>query len=310
MDSRIENLETTTFFGKRLTRRQIALMQETVELFPNDSRRELARTLCENFNWHTPSGTYREQFCLRVLEELEALGVLTLPERRETGGRRGPPVRTEAGEPGEPVDAPLRDLEPVTLEVAAGGRDLAEWTELVDRYHPRGYRSPIGCHLAYFVVDSSGRRLGCLMFESSGALPARDAWIGWTERERDAGLQRVLRHSRFLVLPWVRVRNLASRSLSLAARRVADDWHRRWGVRPLLAETFVDPQEQEGSCYRAAGWTEIGATASRAPKDVHVLELEPDARAALRGERKGTGRRPARAPESARTAAGMWSAVA
>jgi hypothetical protein len=121
MDPRIENLEATTFFGKRLTRRQIVLMQETVELFPNDSRRELARTLCENFDWHTPSGTYREQFCLRVLEELERLGVLTLPERRETGGRRNAPARTEAGEPGEPINAPLRDLEPVTLEIAAGG---------------------------------------------------------------------------------------------------------------------------------------------------------------------------------------------
>ena len=290
MDPRIENLEATTFFGKRLTRRQIVHMQETVELFPNDSRRELARTLCENFNWHTPSGTYREQFCLRVLEELERLGILTLPERRETGGRRNAPARTEAGEPGEPINAPLRDLEPVTLEIAAGGRELAEWTELVDRYHPRGYRSPIGCHLAYFVLDGSGRRLGCLMFESAGALPVRDAWVGWDRRQRDAGLARVLRHSRFLVFPWVGVRNLASRSLSLAARRVADDWQRRWGVRPLLAETFVDPQEQEGSCYRAAGWTEIGATASRAPKDVYVLELEPDARATLRGERKGTER--------------------
>ena len=310
MDPRIENLETTTFLGKRLTRRQIAVMQETVALFPNDSRRELARTLCENFDWHTPSGSYREQFCLRVLERLESLGILTLPERRATGGRRGPPARTEAGEPGEPVDAPLRDLEPVTLEVAAGGRELGEWTELVDRYHPRGYRSPIGCHLAYFVRDGSGRRLGCLMFENSGSLPVRDAWIGWTERQREAGLQRVLRHSRFLVFPWVHVGNLASRSLSLAARRVADDWHRRWGVRPLLAETFVDPQEQEGSCYRAAGWTEIGATASRAPKDVYVLALEPDARAALCGARKEAERRPARAPESARTVAGMWSAVA
>ncbi len=201
MDPRIENLETTTFFGKRLTRRQIALMKETVELFPNDSRRELARTLCENLSWHTPSGTCREQFCLRVLEELERLGVLSLPERRGTGGRRGAPARTEAGEPGEPIDAPLRDLEPVTLEIAAGGQELAEWTELVDRYHPRGYRSPIGCHLAYFVLDGSGRRLGCLMFESSGALPVRDAWIGWDRRQRDAGLARVLRHSRFLVFP-------------------------------------------------------------------------------------------------------------
>ena len=156
MDPRIEALESTTFYGKRLTRKQIALMQETVALFPKDSRRELARTLCENFNWHTPSGTFREQFCLRVLEALEDLGILTLPARRDRGGRRGPPVRTVASDPGAPISEPLRDLEPITLEIAAGGQDLAEWTEIVDRYHLRGNKAPIGCHLAYFVVDAKG----------------------------------------------------------------------------------------------------------------------------------------------------------
>ena len=91
---RIEALESTTFYGKRLMRKLIALMQETVALFPKDGRRELVRTLCENFNWHTPSGTFREQFCLRVLEALEDLGILALPARRDRGGRRSPPVRT------------------------------------------------------------------------------------------------------------------------------------------------------------------------------------------------------------------------
>ena len=94
MDPCIEALESTTFYGKRLTRKLIALMQETVALFTKDSRRELVRTLCENFNWHTPSGTFGEQFCLRVLEALEDLGILTLPARCDRGGRRGPPVRT------------------------------------------------------------------------------------------------------------------------------------------------------------------------------------------------------------------------
>ena len=94
LDLRIEALESTTFYGKRLTRKLIALMQETVALFPKDSRRELVRTLRENFNWHTPSGTFREQFCLLVLEALEDLGILTLPAHRDRGGRRGPPVRT------------------------------------------------------------------------------------------------------------------------------------------------------------------------------------------------------------------------
>ena len=94
MDPRIEALESTTFYGNRLTRKQIALMQETVALFPKDDRRSLVCTLCENFNWHTPSGTFREQFCLRVLEALEDLGILTLPAHRDRGGRRGPPVHT------------------------------------------------------------------------------------------------------------------------------------------------------------------------------------------------------------------------
>ena len=72
MDPRIGKLKTTTFRRHRLTRRQTALMQETVELFPNGSRRELARTLCENFGWTAPSGRCCEQPVLRILERLES----------------------------------------------------------------------------------------------------------------------------------------------------------------------------------------------------------------------------------------------
>ena len=132
------------------------------------------------------------------------------------------------------------------------------------------------------------------MFESARALPARDAWIGWTDRERDAGLLRVVLNSRFLALSWVTVSNLGSRSLSLAARRVAEDWHRRWGVRSLLAEKFIDPREHDGGCYRASEWTRIGATALRASKDVYMLELAPDARAVLRWGAKSDEKRGAR----------------
>ena len=167
MDPRIEGLKSTTFFGKRLTRRQIALIQETVQLLPKNSRRELARTICEHLSWRLPGGGYREQ---------------------------------------------------LALEPAFGKAAAAEWTELVDRHHYLGYASPIGQYMRCFVVDASGRRLGCLMFEASGALACRDAWIGWTAKQRDAGLSLVARNSRFLVFPWVEVKNLASRSLALAAR--------------------------------------------------------------------------------------------
>ncbi len=97
------------------------------------------------------------------------------------------------------------------------------------------------------------------------------------------------RNSRFLVFPWVRVKNLASRSLALAARRLADDWEERWGARPVLAETFVDPEKFEASCYRAENWEMIGRSSgsgSKTPKDVYALPLAPGWRAILKGERK------------------------
>ena len=167
-----------------------------------------------------------------MLEQLEALGILELPAKRNPGSVRKRPAHTARSDPGPAIDCDLRDLEPLALEPAFGKAAAAEWTELVDRHHYLGYASPIGQYMRCFVVDASGRRLGCLMFEASGALACRDAWIGWTAKQRDAGLSLVARNSRFLVFPWVEVKNLASRSLALAARRLADDWEGRWGYRP------------------------------------------------------------------------------
>lgn len=296
----------------RLRRGQIELIRETVALFPKNSRRELSRTICENLNWHTTSGSYREQFCLRVLERFEELGLVSLPETRQVGGGRLRPVeRTPASDPGPPVDCPLSELEPVTLELVSGTAAMAEWREVVDRYHPRGYRSPVGRHCGYWITGKGGVRLGCLMFEASAALACRDGWIGWTQRQRDARLGLVLRNSRFLVLPWVRVRNLASRALSLAARRVASDWQDRWGETPVLAETFVDTAENDGASYRAANWQSVGQSGTG--KEVLVLELEPEARTVLREGRPKAERRtgPDRAAEAAREGtARLWSGIA
>ena len=69
MDSRIENLKSTTFCGTRLTHRQIADIQKTVEMFPALSRHELAATLCSHLGWFTPKGRDRLGSCLRMLEQ-------------------------------------------------------------------------------------------------------------------------------------------------------------------------------------------------------------------------------------------------
>ena len=87
-------------------------------------------------------------------------------------------------------------------------------------------------------------------------------FIGWTEAQHQAQLHRVVNHSRFLILPWVRVRNLGSSLLSLAARQLPDDWSAVYHYRPVLLETFVD-ERFRGTCYRAVNWLELGQTTGR-----------------------------------------------
>ena len=123
MDPRIENLKSTTFFGKRLRRRQIADIQTTVSLFPGLSRRELGSTICEHLGWFTPNGGYRVQSCLRMLEQLEELGILRLPAKRESmrRGPQKPPAGQECGAPEAAIACGLQELAPLSLRLATCG---------------------------------------------------------------------------------------------------------------------------------------------------------------------------------------------
>jgi hypothetical protein len=139
--------------------------------------------------------------------------------------------------------------------------------------------------------------VGCLQFSSPAwRLQARDRWIGWSEAQRRQQLQRVVNQSRFLLLPWIKVKNLASHVLALSARRVGEDWPERFAIRPLLLETLVDAQRYGGTCYRAANWISVGVRTGRgrmdrenqrhgaSPKHCLVYPLRAQARRKLRGE--------------------------
>jgi hypothetical protein len=125
-------------------------------------------------------------------------------------------------------------------------------------------------------------------------MSSRDRWIGWDDGIRERNLQRVVNNSRFLILPWIRIKNLASTALSLAVRRLGSDWRERYGLEPLLVETLVDQERYRGVCYRAANWVVVGTTTGRgrmdrenrreglSPKTVLVYPLVTDAVTRLR----------------------------
>ena len=129
---------------------------------------------------------------------------------------------------------------------------------------------PFGAHVRYLVYASRPERavVGCVQFSSPAwRMAARDAWIGWDDATRVRNLQRVAANTRFLILPWVRVKNLASVVLSLAVRRLCRDWPQRYGVEILLVETLVDTARYGGHCYRAANWIRLGETTGRGRMD-------------------------------------------
>lgn len=286
----------TLLSGRYFTTEEIKQLQETVRVFYRLSWYELLKTVCEHLEWVTPAGQYKVDSCAKALSKLEAQGLLKLPTKREWHLSKQKVVVGARIDPEGEVVGTVRDIAPVEVEPVIIKDQLRLWNEYVDQYHGLGYKRPFGAHQRYFIVGRSGRRLGCLLFASSAwALSARDEWIGWTEADRAQRLNWVVANTRFLIFPWVRIRNLASKALSLVAGRIREDWQQRYGYGPVLLETFVEAERYQGTCYQAANWIRLGMTAGRgrmdrntrrllAPKWIYVYPLVPEFRSFLRGE--------------------------
>lgn len=271
-----EDVEALVHVGRTINAEELALIRETVELFPGLSRSELAETLCDHLEWYTASGASKRRTCEELLERLEARGWVRLPERKSRRPRQRASVAVglEPAKAEPPIEGKLRELGPVELRVVEGHEDTARWNEAVERHHYLGYASPAGCRLRYFIESDKGV-LGCVLLAGAArAIAVRDQWIGWTRGQRLSNLGWVVNNTRFLVFPWVRVPHLASHVLGQLARRVGQDWEGRWGYRPVLLETFVDPAKYRGTSYRASGWELVGQTTgeglARPGKEYHT----------------------------------------
>jgi hypothetical protein len=273
----IDDLPKTTFSGRRFTRKQLRLVQETVQCFGNLSRNELALTICEHLDWRSPTGALKVDSCHVLLQALEDQGVLQLPAKREAMARvqRIPAFDEHPACP--PVEGLLESVGPISLRAVETPEERERWRAYIQTHHYLGYKRPFGAYLGYFIVSEAlGQELGCFVFSASAswALAPRDQWIGWDKKHRGKLLPQILRNSRFLIFPWVKVPHLASHALSLATKRIADDWVRAYAYRPVLIETFVDPSRFAGSCYRAANWEYVGKTQGRGREDARRESAE------------------------------------
>jgi len=287
----IETLSSTTFSGRRFTRKQLCEVLETVETFKNLSRKELTLTICEHLDWKNPAGKLKLHSCADMLTRLEAEGIFTLPAKKEQKSYSRSVQVFEEPPDMSPISETLDTLGPITLQLVTSKEDRALWKTYIQTYHYLGYKHSVGSSLGYFIVsESTQKKIGCLLFSASAAwaLAPRDEWIGWEKKHRQKLLHLIISNNRFLIFPWINVPNLASHVLSLAVKQIGDDWLEAHKYRPVLIETFVDKTKYSGACYKAANWQYLGETKGRGRfhskqedkivsiKDIFVYPLEAD----------------------------------
>lgn len=263
---------SVSFCGRPVTGEELGLIRDILRDFPALSLTELSKTICELLDWRRPTGGLKDHECYQFLQQLKDRGwISSLPDLHVTSPRGPRKVSLDwRSEPESLLSIPLTDCLPLELDLISEGDARNLFRQYIQRYHYLGYKVPCGAQLRYFVRSRpfSNRILACLLFTSAALKMApREHWIGWSDQARKCNLPRVINNSRFLILPWVQVHQLASRILSLVAHQLPDDWLDAYRVEPLLLESFVDPQRYSGTCYRAANWIHAGTTQGRGRMD-------------------------------------------
>lgn len=272
MDAELRAALPAQVCGQRFHPRALRTIRELIAASPEASRAELTEQVCVRLGWIDARGRAMRMGAATALLRFHRKGWIVLPAPRCPGRRvavrRAVPPRESLALP-EPIEASLSELGTVRLRPVEDRAASRTWNALIGHYHYCGYRPLCGVQMRYLAVSEREERvLGALGFGAAAlALRDRDRYIGWDRAARRGNRPRVLNLSRFLIVPGVRVPHLASHVLAQAARRVAGDVERRYGVRPVLLESFVEVPRFRGTCYRAANWRCVGVTAGRGRED-------------------------------------------
>jgi Druantia protein DruA len=256
------------YCGREFTDEEITLIQRLIADNPGITRQRLSTTFCEEVGWRKADGTLKDMSCRVAFLRMHRDSHIPLPApRKSSNNNRKVPKRTLFGEPQPEINKDAGDYD-LHMEIV-GHSSSALWNEYIDRYHYLGYTPLPGAQLRYFVT-SGDQVLALLGFGAAAWKTApRDNYIGWDAETRKRNLHLVVNNARFLILPWVRSKNLGSKILSMASRRICGDWLRRYNYEPVLLESFVEKGRFLGTCYKAANWVYVGDTQGRGKLDVH-----------------------------------------
>jgi hypothetical protein len=260
--------------GRAIAHADVAFIRELIASRPDASRRALSIEVCNAWGWVQPNGTLRDAICRGLLLALHRGGSIELPapkkKRRVAAWFRLRPAPVSIDT--TPIETSLRELGPIALRQVRRTPEESLCNSLIEHHHYLHYAQPVGEHLKY-LVTAGERPIACFCWSSAPRhLAPRDAHIGWSIEARKQNLRFVAYQTRFLILPWVRVPHLASHLLGRMSAQLSADWQTVYAHPIYFTETFVDPERNRGTCYRAANWTALGLTKGRGKNDQTKLQ--------------------------------------
>ena len=277
------------YYGRDFSAEEMALLRALIAGPPALNRFALSKAFCRRIGWYKPDGGLKDMMARVTMLAMHKDGLIVLPPPK---WGRNPAVPMTFGPdtdaPLEPPPETLDEVRPIRLRTVLGGTPQSkQWNAFIARYHYLGYKTLVGAQMRYTVHDRHGRLLALLGFSTAARkLAPRDRFIGWTPTLREKNLPKIIDNARFLILPWIRIPNLASHILSVVCRQLIADWTARYHIAPLLIETFVETPRFTGVTYKASGWTHVGITQGRGRYDRHKKYDKPKKTIWLRPLRK------------------------
>lgn len=287
-------MEPLIIRNKKITDRDLTFIQSVVHKHWDKGRTQISKIMCTKWNWIQPNGRLKDMACREVLLTLHRKGLLDYPPPLQSSNNTKRAVSkipiTET-----PINCHVNELEPIQIKMVRHTDQEKLYDSLIEQYHYLGYTQIVGNHLKYMAFAGS-IPVACIGWGSAAwAVQSREEFIGWTKPVKNKNLHFLINNTRFLILPFVTVKCLASKILALNIKRISADWLKIYNYPLYMLETFVEQDRFVGTCYKASNWIRVGETKGTSKKghkhlkhgkikDVYLYPLDKNFKRLLRND--------------------------
>ena len=286
-------MEPLVIRNRKITDQDLTFIQTVVHEHWDKGRTQISKILCTKWRWVQPSGRLKDMACREVLLTLHRKGLLDYPPplKKNHNTKRREPKKISINE--NLIKCHIKELDPVTIKMVRHTDLEPLYDSLIEQYHYLGYVQIVGNHLKYMAF-AGDTPVACIGWGSAAwAVQSREEFIGWTKPVKNKNLHFVINNTRFLVLPWVTVKCLASKVMAMNIRRISADWLKVYNYPLYMLETFVEQSRFKGTCYKASNWIKVGETKGTSKKghkhlkhgnikDVYLYPLDKNFKRLLR----------------------------